>query len=84
MDIYLINKLLSASPVNLACIIIHCMWDTLSTNNSKRVFNFPLWLTDIFRQFNINLSSEQQARIDGLDVIFGLSISRSDFEYNET
>ncbi|KAI5663682.1 hypothetical protein M9H77_23005 [Catharanthus roseus] len=44
-NIYLMDKLLSASLVNLPCIIIHCMKDTISTNRKHRVFSFPLLLT---------------------------------------
>lgn len=45
---YLMDKLLSASPFNLVCIIIHFMLDKVSTKKSKHVFSFPLLLMDIF------------------------------------
>ncbi|KAI5648418.1 hypothetical protein M9H77_34423 [Catharanthus roseus] len=51
IDIYLSDKLLSPSLVNLSCIIIHCMWDTVSTNRKNRVFSFPLLLTDVFQYY---------------------------------
>ncbi|KAI5657881.1 hypothetical protein M9H77_26674 [Catharanthus roseus] len=58
IDIYLMDKLLSASPVNLPCIIIHCMPDTVSTNMAHRVFSFPL-LMDIFLHFNEEEEGEE-------------------------
>ncbi|KAI5668919.1 hypothetical protein M9H77_18772 [Catharanthus roseus] len=46
IDIYLIDKLLSSFPVNLPCIIIHCIRDTVSSNRKNHIFSFPLLLTD--------------------------------------
>lgn len=55
IDICFMDKLLSAFPVNLACIIIYYMRDTANTSKSKRVFSFPLLLTDIFIHFHVDL-----------------------------
>lgn len=47
VDIYLMDKLLSSFSINLLCIIIYYMWDTVSTNRKNHVFSFLLQLIDI-------------------------------------
>lgn len=69
IDIYLMDRFLSASPINLACIIMYCMRDTVSTNKSERVLSFLLLLTNILCHFSIDLKGEQQEHINGSDII---------------
>ncbi|KAI5657889.1 hypothetical protein M9H77_26682 [Catharanthus roseus] len=78
MDIYLLEKILSSSPVNLPCIIIHSIRDLVHTKR-KRVFSYPSLLTDIFWHFEIDFSGEETSS----NIINGHTISRSGFEYNE-
>ncbi|KAI5652367.1 hypothetical protein M9H77_29554 [Catharanthus roseus] len=83
IDIYLIDKPLSTSSVNLPCIIIHSMRDPVSTNKKHRVFSYPLLLMDIFQHFEIDVLGEEQGTTTSSDIINRDTISRSNFEYIE-
>ncbi|KAI5676439.1 hypothetical protein M9H77_07389 [Catharanthus roseus] len=84
IDIYLMEKLFFASPVNLPCIIIHCMRDVVSTNRKHRVFSFSLLPMDIFRHFEIDFSGKEQVITTSSNIINGDTVCRSSFEYNKT
>ncbi|KAI5657311.1 hypothetical protein M9H77_26104 [Catharanthus roseus] len=83
IDTYFMDKFFSASPVNLPCIIINCIRDTVNTNMKHRTFSFSLLLTNIFWHFEVHFSSEEQVITTSSDIINGETISRSGFEYNK-
>ncbi|KAI5677891.1 hypothetical protein M9H77_08841 [Catharanthus roseus] len=54
MDIYLLDKLLSSSPINFPCITVHSIREMVSTKRKQHFFSYPLLLTDIFCHFGID------------------------------
>lgn len=75
--------MLSGTLFSLAFVIIHCMRDTVSTKKANCIFVYPLFLTNTFHHFNVDLFDELGEKTNSSDIISSLTISRSCFEYDE-
>lgn len=58
------------------------MHDIVSTNKKDHV-EYPLLITDILCDFEVDFSREQVERIDNGDIIGRSSLSRTGIEYDE-
>lgn len=81
--LYIMDKILSGALFSLLSIIVHCMRDKISTEKANCVFCYPLLLINIFCHFNVDLSNEQRENTDNSNIVSGLTISQSGFEYDK-
>lgn len=71
LDSYIMDKMLTLTPFSITSVIIFHMREIALSTLANKVFSFPLFLTRLFKSFNIDFLGEYREVTIAVEVING-------------